>query len=109
MKLLTKELEKQFPKLYETEEVPLEEKKVIAKFFTPWTTWTLYAVEWDGQDLFWGLVDGQEKEWGYFSLRELKSIKGPWGLTIERDLYFGMPKMKDISALKGREASWCYE
>ena len=35
MKLLTKELQGQFPKLYETEGTPTEEKKVIAKFFTP--------------------------------------------------------------------------
>jgi len=99
MKLLTKELKKQFPKLYEGEEIPTEEKKVIAKFFTPWTSWTWYATEFDGEDLFFGLVDGQEKEWGYFSLRELEAITGPAGLKIERDLYFGQPKIKDIPGL----------
>jgi len=96
MKLLTKELRQQFPKLYEGEEIPTDEKVVIAKFFTPWTSWTWYAVEFDGEDLFFGLVDGQEKEWGYFSLKELESITGPLGLKIERDLYFGQPKIKDI-------------
>ena len=40
MKLLTKELLKQFPKLNETDGTPLEEKKVIAKFFTPDGSWT---------------------------------------------------------------------
>lgn len=73
-----------------------KEKKVIAKFFTPWTNWTWYATEFDGNDLFFGLVDGHEKEWGYFSLRELESVSGPFGLKIERDLYFGQPKIKDI-------------
>lgn len=99
MMLLTKELKKQFPKLYETELVPDEEKKVIAKFFTPWTNWTWYATEFDGKDLFFGLVDGHEKEWGYFSLKELQSINGPVGLKIERDRYFGQPKIKDIAEL----------
>lgn len=99
MKLLTKELEKQFPKLYEGEEVPTSEKVVIAKFFTPWAGWTWYAVEFDGEDLFYGLVDGHEKEWGYFSLKELESVTGPAGLKIERDRYFGQPKIKDIPGL----------
>ena len=96
MKLLTKEVRKKFPKLYATEEVELEDKVVIAKFFTPWTNWTWYATEFDGKDLFFGLVDGNEKEWGYFSLKELQAVKGPAGLKIERDLYFGHPKIKDI-------------
>jgi len=102
MELLTKELREKFPKLYATEKVPAEEKVVIAKFFQPWGSWTWYAVEFDGEDRFFGLVDGFELEWGYFSLTELQSIKGPWGLGIERDLYLGHPKTKDIPALQGR-------
>ena len=99
MKLLTKKLLEQFPKLGETEATPLEEKVVIAKFFTPDSSWTWYAVEFDGDDLFWGLVDGFEKEWGYFSLNELQSVRGKLGLPIERDLYFGQPKIKEIPGL----------
>ncbi len=99
MKLLTQELLKQFPKLNETDGTPLEEKKVTAKFFTPDGSWTWYAVEFDGEDLFFGLVDGFEKEWGYFSLKELQSVRGALNLPIERDLYFGQPKIKDIPGL----------
>ena len=99
MKLLTKKLEGQFPKLNETEGIPIEEKKVIAKYFHPMSNWTWYAVEYDPKDrLFFGLVDGFDKEWGYFSLTELESVK-VHGLGIERDLYFGQPKIKDISGL----------
>ena len=94
MKLLTKQNRKQLPKLYSQEEITDPVAQV--KFFTPWTSWTWYAVEFDGEDLFFGLVDGLEKEWGYFSLRELESVTGPAGLKIERDLYFGQPKIKDI-------------
>ncbi len=99
MKLLTKELQRQFPKLYQTEETPAEEKIVIAKYFHPFSSWTWYAVEYDPDNrLFFGLVDGGEKEWGYFSLDELESVRVN-GLPMERDLYFGNPKIKDIPGL----------
>jgi len=100
MKLLTKELLKQFPGLGETEGTPEEEKVVIVKFFHPMSSWTWYAVEYDPKDrLFFGLVDGHEKEWGGFSLDELESVKVR-GLGIERDMYFGQPKIKDIPSLR---------
>jgi hypothetical protein len=38
--------------------------------------------------LFFGLVVGQERELGYFSLSELETVRGPLGLPIERDLSF---------------------
>ena len=97
MQLLTKELREKLPKLYSTEAIPIEEKVVIVKYFTPWTSWTWYGVEFDGKDRFFGLVDGLEKEWGYFSLSELQSIQGPGGLKIERDYYFKPTKIKDLN------------
>ena len=97
--LLTKALRAELPEMYSTEEIPIEEKLVVVKFFTPDSNWTWYAVEFDGEDLFFGLVDGFEKEWGYFSLRELETEKGPLGLPIERDRYFGPIKIKDIPGM----------
>ena len=67
------------------------------KYFTPDSSWTWYATEFDGEDTFFGLVDGFEKELGYFSLSELKSVKGPMGLPIERDLYWNPRKLKEIA------------
>lgn len=96
MQLLTKELRAKLPKLYETEKIPCEEKTAIVKFFTPDSSWTWYACEFDGEDRFFGWVHGLEKEWGYFSLKELESVRGPWGLAVERDLYFKPTKIKDI-------------
>lgn len=107
MRLLTKEIREKLPPLYATEKIPAPEKVCVVKYFQPWGSWTWYAVEFDGEDTFFGLVDGFELEWGYFCLSELRSVNGPFGLAIERDLHFGMPKMKDVSALKGRESSWC--
>ena len=58
------------------------------KFFTPDSSWTWYASEFDGEDTFFGLVSGFEVELGYFSLRKLQEVKGPLGLQIERDIHF---------------------
>jgi hypothetical protein len=86
VKLLPAEIRAALPALYATEKQ--EDPIVQVKFFTPWTFWTWYATEFDGEDIFFGLVQGFEEELGYFSLSELESIRGPGGLTIERDLFF---------------------
>ena len=94
MKLITQELLNRLPKLYSNEDT--DDPKAIAKFFTPDSNWTWYATEFDGKDTFYGLVDGHEKEQGYFSLRELESIRGPFGLPVERDLYWEATKLSEI-------------
>ena len=83
---MTADLRTQLPQLYSQEEV--DDPKAIAKYFTPDANWTWYATEFDGKDTFFGLVDGLEKELGYFSLAALESVKGPFGLGVERDLWF---------------------
>ncbi len=45
-------------------------------------------IEFDGEDTFFGAVSGAEFELGYFSLSELQDLRGPFGLAVERDLYF---------------------
>ena len=88
MQLLTKEIIKKLPAMRETEG---QGEKAIAqvKFFTPDSNWTWYGVEYDAeQRLFYGLVDGFDRELGYFSLDELESVRGPFGLKIERDRFF---------------------
>ena len=88
MKLLTKALEAQLPPLYANADKG-NEAMVIVKFFTPDSSWTWYATEYDpAERVFFGLVDGFEMELGYFSLDELESLLGPLGLAIERDIYF---------------------
>ncbi len=98
MKMITKAIEKRLPKLYTTEGTPTSEKRFVFKFFTPWSDWTWYVLE--GEYLtrdvtgdeddwrFFGYVEGFEKEWGYFHLSQLTSVKGPMGLKIERDYHF---------------------
>jgi len=104
MKLLTKELADQFPKLYATENIPEGDKVVIAKYFHPMSHQTWYAVEYDpDKQLFFGYVDtgDQDSEWGYFSLDEMQNLKVR-GLGMERDLYFKPQKIKNVSGLSDR-------
>lgn len=96
MQLLTKEIVDQLPPLYSTEDIDLEDKIAVCKFFTPDSNWTWYALEYDGEDLFFGYVVGFEAEFGYFSLSELESVRGALGLPIERDLGFTPQSMKAI-------------
>ncbi|MCT7602147.1 DUF2958 domain-containing protein [Aliarcobacter butzleri] len=38
-------------------------------------------------------------ELGYFSLHELKTVRGKFGLPIERDLWFKTTKLSDIKRM----------
>jgi hypothetical protein len=85
MILVTKELSKKIPALYSQEFN--KDQVALVKLFSPWGNWTWYITE-KSDDICFGLVVGQETELGYFSLKELESINGPFGLKIERDKYF---------------------
>lgn len=85
--LLPKEIREKLPPLYANEALGLAALALV-KYFAPDSNWTWYASEFDGEDLFFGLVSGLEVELGYFSLSELEEVTGPLGLPIERDLYF---------------------
>ena len=93
--LLDPQSREKLPPLYSGEELGLMAMALV-KFFTPDSNWTWFASEFDGEDLFFGLVEGLEVELGYFSLSEMQSVRGPLGLPIERDLHF---KPKTLKAL----------
>jgi hypothetical protein len=102
MKLLPQEIRDQLPPLY-SQDGKGGKTVVYTKFFTPDAQWTWYGTEGEsvlndkGAEVdfrFFGLVDGLEKELGYFVLSELEEVRGPMGLPIERDLYW-QPKTLD--------------
>jgi hypothetical protein len=95
MKLLTKAIEKKLPALYSTEEKG-DEAVAQVKFFALGSSWTWYATEFDGEDTFFGLVDGFEKELGYFSLKELESVKFLGIQGIERDINWEPRKLSEL-------------
>lgn len=100
-KLLTKEVLAKLPPLYSQEHT--KDPLVVVKYFTPWTNWTWYGIEFDGEDLFFGYVVGHEKEIGYFSLAELQSITGPAGMHIERDLHFDPTPLSEVRKMEHDE------
>jgi hypothetical protein len=67
--------------------------KIIAKYFNPTGAASWYCYEYDPKTrIFWGyanLGDKEMAECGAISLDELESVKGLFGLGIERDLHFG--------------------
>ena len=83
MQLLPAEIREQLPPLYSQEQVA--DPMVICKFFTPDSQWTWYVLEFDGEDICFGYIIGFEAELGYFSLSELESVRGPWGLPLDSD------------------------
>ena len=93
--LLDEESREKLPPLYSNEEEGLDAIAQI-KFFTPDAGWTWYASEFDGEDILFGLVDGLDLELGYFSLKDLKELKGPMGLPIERDLHYEPKTLKEL-------------
>jgi hypothetical protein len=102
MKLLTKELSAQLQRQFH--EGSRQEQMVVCKFFTPWSSWTWYVMNQDPEhpDYLWGIVRGEEVESGSFSLSELESVRGPFGLKVERDISFTpVPAMEVMKKLVG--------
>ena len=97
MQLLTKKIRAKLPPLGATQEQDLKETIAWVKFFTPDGGWTWYAAEFDGHDIFWGLVFGIEKEFGTFSLTELQSLRGALGLPVERDRFYSPQSLEELN------------
>jgi hypothetical protein len=93
--LLDDDSREKLPPLYSGEEKGLDAIALV-KFFSPDSSWTWYPTEFDGEEIFFGLVSGLELELGYFSLKELMEVKGPMGLPIERDLYYEPKTLKEL-------------
>ena len=100
----SKERLAKIPKLYETENTPLNDKLIYLHFFIGGCDW--YIAEYDGEDLFWGFAilnsDFQNADWGYISFRELKEIKMDGWLEIdcEIDDAWKVRKASEIEKIK---------
>jgi hypothetical protein len=95
-RLLTEAIRKQLPPLY-SQDGKHGEAVAYLRLFMPFSGWIWHILEYDGRDTCFGLVDGQCREFGYFSLSELESVRGPMGLPIERDLHFKPTKLSEIA------------
>lgn len=98
MKLITKQLQKELAKypLY-SQDGKVEDAVVVCKFFLQGYTWyVLEAEKADNGYEFFGIIVGQHTEYGYFTLSQLESVTGQWGLRVERDRGFKPTKVKDL-------------
>ena len=105
MKLLPKEIREILPALYAQDG---KGGKAIAhlKLFTPDSAFTWWITEGgpikdeQGNEVdfhMFGLVEGQCRELGYVSLRELEELRGPMGLPVERDLHWQPKTLEEIA------------
>ena len=83
MKLMTKAIEKRLPKLYSTDNVEVEKKVAVCKFFAPWCNWRWYVVEGeklaDGDFMFFRYVQGYENECGISPSANWRRLRAPSG------------------------------
>jgi hypothetical protein len=86
MELIPQEIKNKIPKLYETEKQ--NDPIVYVKLFLDAWTWYITELSIDNNICFGYVISPFESELGYFSLNEIKSIKGSLGLGVERDLSF---------------------
>jgi len=85
MELMPPEIRKLLPELGSGGELPASELKVPLKLFNPTGFGVWYITEFDGVDTMFGMCYITDAELGYVSLSELRSVKGFFGMGIERD------------------------
>ena len=94
MELIPQEIKELIPKLYETEEQ--NDPIAYVKLFLDGWTWYITELSIDNNICFGYVISPFESELGYFSLNEIKSIKGSLGLSVERDILFKPTKLSTI-------------
>lgn len=103
MKMITKEIERELMRHpICSQDGLMGDAKLIVKFFDPSSAWTWYVTEGEpfGNDWrFFGLVRGDEWEWGYFMLSQIMEARGHvsimtpagmvtyGGIMMERDMW----------------------
>lgn len=91
----------QIPKLYQTENVSLQDKIIHLHFFIGSCDW--YIAEYDGQDIMWGFAilggDTMNAEWGYISFNELKEININ-AIEVDYEIYWQPKKACEIDKIQ---------
>ena len=88
MELMTEEIsqmaQEQFPHGQDMDQM------VIARFHDAQGSWSWYVINQNPDDLdsIFGIVHGTQVEMGIFSLQELQTYEGSFGLQVVRDIYF---------------------
>ena len=94
--LIPKDILKQIPSLYSTEDT--KDPLAYVKLFIDGWTWYITELSIDENIAFGYVISPYcSGELGYFSLNEIKDIKGSLGIGVQRDLSF---KPQALSQLK---------
>ena len=96
------------PKLYATENTPLQDKLLYLHFFIASCDW--YIAEFDGEDLFWGFAilneDYFNAEWGYISFDELKAIKVQGLFEIDCEINWRVRPAREVDKIAKCHSHW---
>lgn len=92
--LIPKEIKEKIPPLYSTEDIT--DPVAYVKLFLDCWTWYITELSIDNDIAFGYVISPFESELGYFSLDEIKAIKGSLGIGAERDLSFKPTKLSTI-------------
>ena len=102
MKLITEEfLETMKPYPYYSQS-EIKDPFIPVKFFNPVgsQSWFIYEYDSETKIAFCYVTGMGFDELGTVSLEEMEAIKLPFGLTIERDLYFKPCRLSECSTFK---------
>jgi len=90
------------PQLYETENIPPEDKTVHLHFTVNECNW--WAIEWDRRDTFFGFVIlngwNHGSEFGYFNLSDLLEIKIGGCLEVLNNPFWIPRPIKDVGLIR---------
>src|SRR5262249_29087765 len=68
-----------------------------ARFVDPYTWKSWYPIRFDGENVFWGLVDGPGRDFDYFGLSQLERPSSDLSLPdIERDFCFRPCRLSEL-------------
>lgn len=89
------------PDLFETREIPCEEKLICLHFLFRDCDW--YVAEFDGEDTFYGYVvlrdDLARAAWCYFSLKDLQEICWVGGMQVLHDDLWEVRKASKVERI----------
>lgn len=98
--LLTDDLKKALPPLGSDFDLPFEAMVVRARFVDPIGGWSWYPIQFDGADLFFGIVASSNLAFaGQFTLRELEALgdpEDPGRRTIQHDDSFQPVEVREL-------------
>lgn len=94
----------QAPDMYVTEDVPVEEKTVYARFFLGESSWLVFETDKQAGEAFGFVIlngDARGAEMGYIDLMALEGVETASGAVIDRDLDWQPKPFREADPRRG--------